>query len=202
MVWYEDEVLRVEAAVGKLGHEPETLFYGSSSITLWSSLYSDFNAYKPVNLGFGGSTIAACSWFFDRIAGPVKSAKRIVIYAGDNDLGDGRNPEEVYLFYKLLLVQIRERFGNVPCYYISIKPSIQRWDIIGKIKTANRLIKEETRTDPFQVYIDIFPLMLDDQGVPSRILFEPDGLHLSPAGYSTWKTAVLDGFDSFETTKI
>ena len=201
MIWYEDEVIRVEQELSRLAYEPETLFYGSSSITLWNTLYSDFRAYHPINLGFGGSTIAACSWFFYRIAGPILSDKRIVIYAGDNDLGDGRNPEEVYLFYKLLIEQVRKKFGGIPCYFISIKPSIQRWDIIGKIKTANRLIREETLTDTRQTYIDIFPLMLDKQGIPSRVLFEPDGLHLSHAGYQVWKEAILMHIEMNETSK-
>ncbi len=198
MVWYEDEVQRVENEVRNLVYAPETLFYGSSSFTLWNALYSDFAGCKPVNLGFGGSTIAACSWFFDRIVKPVTSAKRIVIYAGDNDLGDGRNPEEVYLFYKLLVMQVRKEFGGIPCYYISIKPSLQRWDIIGKIKTANRLVRMEAASDSLQNYIDIFSLMLNSQGVPSRLLLEPDGLHLSPAGYEIWKKAIHEAIGLIE----
>ena len=186
MNWYEDEVQRVEKESEKLSFQPETLFYGSSSINLWTTLYSDFEDIKPINLGFGGSTLAACSWFFDRIMAQVKSAKTVIIYAGDNDLGDGRNPMEVCLYYRQLIGQIRAKFGDIPCYYISIKPSLQRWEIIAEIRTANRLILEEINEDPNQHYINIFPAMLDDQGTPVRTLFEPDGLHLSPAGYAVW----------------
>jgi lysophospholipase L1-like esterase len=198
MNWYEDEVKRVEKESEKLAFKPETVFYGSSSINLWTSLYSDFENIKPINLGFGGSTLAACSWFFDRIMAQISSAKTIILYAGDNDLGDGRNPMEVCLYYRQLIGQVREKFGDVPCYYISIKPSIQRWEIIAEIMMANRLIREEIDKDPNQHYIDIFPVMLDAQGAPSRELFEPDGLHLSPLGYALWKTTIknalmLDG---------
>ncbi|MEO6849327.1 MAG: GDSL family lipase, partial [Mucilaginibacter sp.] len=70
MFWYEDEVKNLEKVVLKLGYEAETLFYGSSSIRLWTTLYKDFDNIKPVNLGFGGSTLAACVWFFDRIMKP------------------------------------------------------------------------------------------------------------------------------------
>ena len=192
MNWYEDEVKRVEKESEKLSFTPETLFYGSSSINLWSTLYTDFEEIKPINLGFGGSTLAACSWFFDRIMAQVNSARYIILYAGDNDLGDGRNPMEVCLYYRQLITQIRNRFGLIPCYYISIKPSIQRWEIISEIMMANRLIREEIETDPDQHYIDIFPLMLDADETPSKELFEPDGLHLSPAGYNVWKKAIKE----------
>lgn len=192
MNWYEDEVKRVEKESEKLSFKPETLFYGSSSINLWSTLYEDFEEIKPINLGFGGSTLAACSWFFDRIMAQVDSAKTIILYAGDNDLGDGRNPMEVCLYYRQLITQIRNRFGHIPCYYISIKPSIQRWEIISEIMTANRLIREEIETDPDQHYIDIFPQMLDAHETPMKELFEPDGLHLSPAGYDVWKKTIKE----------
>ncbi|MCE7065021.1 GDSL-type esterase/lipase family protein [Dyadobacter sp. CY326] len=190
MDWYEDEVIRVEKESEKLSFEPETIFYGSSSINLWATLYDDFEDIKPINLGFGGSTLAACSWFFDRIMAQIHSAKTIILYAGDNDLGDGRNPMEVCLYYRQLLAQIRKRFGDVPCYFISIKPSLQRWEIISQIKTANRLIRDEISTDANQHYIDIFPGMLDEQGTPIREFFEQDGLHMTPLGYELWKITI------------
>ena len=195
MHWYEDEVLRVERESEKLLYQPETLFYGSSSITLWTTLYSDFKDVKPLNLGFGGSTMAACTWFFDRIMAQVSAANAIVIYAGDNDLGDGRNAMEVCLNYRQLISLVRQKFGDIPCYYISIKPSLQRWEIIAQIKTANRLILEEIEKDPNQHYIDIFPQMLDEQGVPSKDFFEQDGLHLSSSGYALWKKAVRNALN-------
>jgi lysophospholipase L1-like esterase len=190
MEWYEEEVQRVEKALSDLSYQPETVFYGSSSITLWNTLYTDFEDLKPVNLGFGGSTLAACVWFFDRIMAPLDFAKTFIIYAGDNDLGDGRHPEEACISYRQLIVQIRKKFGNVPCYYISIKPSLQRWDIVENIRETNRLIKMEVDHDEFQHYIDIFPLMLDKEGRPDISLFEADGLHLSPLGYTVWQEQI------------
>jgi lysophospholipase L1-like esterase len=196
MEWYEDEVQRVEKEISKIAYQPETIFYGSSSITLWDTLYSDFEDMKPLNLGFGGSTLAACVWFFDRIMAQFNSAKTIIIYAGDNDLGDGILPEETFLSYRRLLTQIRNRFDDVPCYYISIKPSIQRWGIVNLIQETNQLIKAETEKDEFQHYIDIFPLMLNEEGSPDTSLFEADGLHLSPKGYHVWQEKIREELGS------
>lgn len=191
MNWYEDEVKRVEKECDGLIYKPEAIFYGSSSITLWKTLYTDFEEFKPVNLGFGGSTLAACVWFFERIFAPVTSAKCIIIYAGDNDIGDGRNPQEVSLFYRELMNQIRKKFGDIPCFYISIKPSLQRWQLIECIKETNGLIHNETLKDPHQKFIDIFPGMLNDLDHPQASLFEPDGLHLSAKGYELWKSILM-----------
>lgn len=201
MVWYEEEVQRVERERSKLVYEPETVFYGSSSFTLWNSLYEDFGELRPINLGFGGSTLAACVWFFERIMATVKSPRRIVIYAGDNDLGDGRHPTELLLFYRQLVGLIRERFGEIPCFFVSIKPSLQRWEIIGSIRMANELIQEEVRQHPNQHYIDIFPLMVNYQGYPRKSLFEADGLHLSAEGYAIWKKAIHDSIHAIIDTE-
>jgi len=190
MTWYEDEVKRLEAERLKYKYEPETIFYGSSSIRMWANLYTDFAPYKPANLGFGGSTMAACVWFFDRIFLSLKP-KQIVLYAGDNDLGDGRHPEEIFIFFEQLIAQFKERFADVPLAYIAIKPSIARWAINNSIKYTNQLVATEIAKHANMQYIDLYSPMIDASGNPKRELFLPDGLHLSNKGYELWKPAVL-----------
>jgi len=187
MYWYEDEVKALEKESLKTSYEPETVFYGSSSIRLWNTLYEDMARLKPVNLGFGGSTLAACVWFFDRLMLPF-NPKRLVIYAGDNDLGDGRSPEEVFLFFQELVVKVRTRFGSsMPCYYVSLKPSPSRWQIADKFKYANNLIESEImKQEDNWRFINIFKAMLDNNGVPDRQYFGDDGLHLTVQGYAVW----------------
>lgn len=190
MYWYEDEVKRLERDRLKLSYEPETLFYGSSSIRLWDNLYQDFAHVKPVNLGFGGSTLAACVWFFDRIMMPY-NPKRLIVYAGDNDLGDGRHPEEIFIFFQQMMVKARERFGDIPCYYVSLKPSPARWQIADSFKYANNLIESEiVKHQNNWRFINIFKAMLDNNGFPQKEFFVNDALHLSPQGYEVWKQVI------------
>jgi len=187
MYWYEDEVKRLEKDGLNLNYTPETLFYGSSSIRLWTSLYSDFAGIKPVNLGFGGSTLAACVWFFERIMTPYHP-KRLIVYAGDNDLGDGRHPEEVFIFFQELAVKINTRFGSLPCYYISLKPSISRWHVANLFRFTNGLIENEiSKYGNNWHFVDVFNKMLGPDGKPRPELFVYDGLHLSEKGYALWK---------------
>jgi lysophospholipase L1-like esterase len=194
MIWYENDVKKLEALNGTLPYTPETVFYGSSSIRLWEGLYEDFKPFHPVNLGFGGATLAACVWFFDRIMQPY-SPRHIVFYAGDNDLGDGRHGEEVYIFFNQLLVCLNNRYPGVPFSFISIKPSISRWNMVNQIRYTNQLIKNAIqKAGPHFYYVNIFDRMLDANGHPVRELFEADGLHLSKRGYSVWKEALLNHF--------
>jgi len=186
MHWYEDEVKGLEKKIREMPYQPDTLFYGSSSIRLWESLYNDFATYKPVNLGFGGSTLAACVWFFDRLMMPL-NPKRLVVYAGDNDLSDGRNPEEVFIFFEQLVVKARQRFGDLPCYFISIKPSPSRWHLADQFRYANNLIENEIiKQDSNWHFINIFEAMLDAGQSPKKEYYGGDALHMSPKGYELW----------------
>lgn len=187
MFWYEDEVRHLE---NKAIHSPDerqrVVFYGSSSVRLWETLAQDFPQVHVINQGFGGSTLAACAWYFDRLVLPQKPGA-IICYAGDNDLGDGRHPEEVFLFLQALLRKVRLNFGNIRFTYLSIKPSIARWHLINQIKYTNLLAQQELSRDPDCRYVDIFYPMMDEKGNPKRELFEEDGLHLSGQGYWLWK---------------
>ncbi|MDR3693425.1 GDSL-type esterase/lipase family protein [Mucilaginibacter sp.] len=192
MYWYEDDVKQLEQKAQNLNFVPETLFYGSSSIRLWSSLNKDFPEYKPLNLGFGGSTLAACVWFFERVMKPYQP-KRLVIYAGDNDLGDGRHPEEVFIFFQEMAVKINARFGNIPVYFISLKPSISRWHMANVFRFTNTLIEKEIKTYATNWhFVDVFNPMLDPAGKPRPELFAFDGLHLSAKGYALWRAIILN----------
>jgi lysophospholipase L1-like esterase len=191
MVWYENEVQRLEKERTELTYDPKLLFYGSSSIRLWETLYDDFADYKPVNLGFGGSTLAACDWFFDRLVSPFHPDS-IIVYAGDNDLGDGRHPEEVFIFFKQFVSQVRDHFGDIPLAFISIKPSITRWNIVDSIRYANKIIEEEIKRKANNLhFINIYTRMTDNSGYPKREFLEPDGLHINAKGYALWKEIVL-----------
>jgi lysophospholipase L1-like esterase len=187
MFWYEDEVRALENKVkAGLPPSPRLVFYGSSSVRLWETLALDFPQSPVLNLGFGGSTLAAGAWFFERLVVPAQP-DALVIYAGDNDLGDGRHPEEVYLFFCALVEKVRRHFPDIPLVFLSIKPSPTRWSIIDRIRFTNQIISQELRSLPDSYYVDVFSPMLDARGFPRRELFADDGLHLSHEGYRLWQ---------------
>ena len=194
MYWYEEEVQRVEKESANLNYKPAMVFYGSSSIRMWDSLSEDFHLYKPVNLGFGGSTLEACVHFFHRILKPYHP-QQLVIYAGDNDLGDGKKPDEVFTYFKKLCKLIVNEYVNTKVFYISIKPSIARWEINDQIKHTNALIEQAIHTRYRQInFINIYNSMINEQGMPIPELYIEDGLHLSLKGYNVWKQVLLAHF--------
>ena len=191
MQWYEEEVQRLaQLPIAATTELPKVVFYGSSTFTHWLTLAQDFPQVQAVNLGFGGSTLAACAWFFERVV-PRQQPTALVVYAGDNDLGDGRTPEEVVLFFEQLLAISKAQLGTIPLCFISIKPSPARLYLRDNIQYANACIQQRIAAlGPPYYFLDLYPAMLDGQGNPQRALYEADGLHLSPAGYTLWQQAI------------
>jgi lysophospholipase L1-like esterase len=161
------------------------LFVGSSSIRLWKTLGKDFPGLMTINRGFGGSQISDATQLADRIVIPY-APKTIVFYSGDNDIAAGRTPEQVRDDFRAFVEKVRKALPETSIAFLSIKPSIARWHLIEKIKTANQLVAADCKRDRGLIFVDIFPSMLGDDGKPKAELFVQDGLHMSAAGYELW----------------
>jgi hypothetical protein len=194
MYWYEDEIKQLEdKSISPKGDKIRVLFYGSSSIRLWNTLETDFPEFEVINQAFGGSTLAACCWFFKRVI-PLWKPDIFVLYAGDNDLGDGRHPEEVFLNFNYIMGLIEEHCGHIPVAFISVKQSIARLNLYESIQFTNKIIKEEIELKyPLCTYVDIIEAM-KTKGSVEKTMFEPDGLHLSAKGYKVWKKELKSQF--------
>src|SRR5687767_7656201 len=132
------------------------LFVGSSSIRMWKTLEKDFPDLTVINRGFGGSTIRDSIRYADRIIIPYHP-KRIVLYAGDNDVAQGMTAQLVFCDYKEFVAVVRLKLPAVRIDYIAIKPSIKRWAMVDTMREANRLIREYAKSHKNLGYIDIFP---------------------------------------------
>lgn len=61
MQWYQEEITRLLARDLGWDGRPKVVFYGSSTFTQWPGLDRSFPQVEAVNLGFGGSKLAACA---------------------------------------------------------------------------------------------------------------------------------------------
>jgi lysophospholipase L1-like esterase len=186
MEWYVQEV---DSLARKLRQEPlppsPVAFYGSSSIRLWNQLSRDLENPHAVNLGFGGSTLAACVHFFEQLI-PLAQPSSLVIYAGDNDLGDGQSPEFVLDRFYALRDKIRIFDETLRWAFLSIKLSPSRLYLRPQIDRVNNAIRQEIARQPEAAFIDVATPLLNAKGYPAAEYFQADGLHLSPAGYRRW----------------
>ncbi len=166
----------------------EIVFIGSSSLRMWKTS-EDFPEFSIINRGFGGSQTTDSVEFAPRIAIPYEP-RLVVLYAGDNDIAAGKSPEQVAEDAKAFFKVIHAALPRTRIAYIAIKPSILRWQMAGKMRAANALIRAHTETDPLLQFVDIDTPMLGGDGKPREELFLQDGLHLSREGYDLWNSIV------------
>lgn len=178
---------------GRAVETGKTIFYGSSSFRLWETVNEDLGDDQIINLAFGGSTMEACQYYFERIVLPYAPSK-MVIYAGDNDIGNGSTPDQIFESFKALHAKIRSNFKDISLTFLSIKPSPSRWEQAEKIKETNKRIKSLIDSDVNGQYIDIFDAMLDNNKKVKEELFIEDGLHMNAAGYAIWSETMLGRF--------
>jgi lysophospholipase L1-like esterase len=180
---FEKEIKAFEEADKKLPPaQNAVLFIGSSTFQKWKTLPQDFPNETVINRGFGGSVMADSVRYAKRIATPYHP-KKIVVYAGDNDIAKGATPEQVLADFKAFVEVVRPELPKTEILFLSIKPSIARWKLVDKMKAANALILDYTKTDKYLGYIDIFPVLLGADGKPVKDYFLADGLHMSEAGH-------------------
>lgn len=162
------------------------VFIGSSSIRNWTDVAADFPGVPLLNRGFGGSTLADVVHYAGRILLPYQP-RLVVLYAGDNDLAEGRSPAVVLRDYQAFVALVRRSLPETRIVFIAIKPSGARWALIEQIRAANALVRRQAGTDPRLLYVDVFTPMLGPNGRPREELFVADRLHLSRRGYALWR---------------
>jgi len=165
------------------------LFYGSSSIRLWALLEDDFRGYPVLNRGFGGARLQDCVRFFPRLVKPY-SPSVIVLYAGDNDLVDGRSPRDMLNILREFLGLVSSNLSSVPVAFISIKPSPARLSYRKQIEETNRLVEEFASQQDKLTFLNVYDRMLGPQRSFLGKWFLDDGLHMNRTGYVIWRDVV------------
>ncbi len=166
-----------------------TVFVGSSSIRKWTSLAQDFPDVPVINRGFGGSHLIDSVYYADRIVLPYHP-KRIVLFAGSNDISFGDMPEKVARDFKAFVKKIHKAQPEVPIAYISISTSPSRFTQLEKVRKANQLISKIIAKDKTLTFINVIDSMIGEDGKPKPDIFGPDKLHMNPKGYAIWTEIV------------
>ena len=187
---WEKEISAFEAS-DKTNPPPKSaiVFVGSSSIRMWKSLAKDFPDRPVVNRGFGGSQVIDSVHFAGRIVLPY-APRQIVMYAGGNDINAGKTPEQVFADFEAFVAKVQGALPQVRIAYISIAPNPARWAQVERVRRANQMIADYTRTDPHLDFINVFPQMLGPDGQPKPDIYLNDRLHMNERGYALWREIV------------
>lgn len=179
---FEKAILAFEAA-DKTTPPPRNaiLFTGASNIVGWKTLAEDFPGLVVINRGFGGSFIADCVFYADRIVIPYKP-RIIVLRAGGNEIAAGKAPDEVADDFKAFAEKVRAKLPDTKIVFWSMTPSVKRLANWQRESKANELIKAYIAAGKNMAYIDATKSTLGPDGKPRPDLFT-DGLHFNAEAY-------------------
>ncbi len=161
------------------------VFVGSSSIRLWPALQQVFGK-TVVQRGFGGSRIEDCVRHIELLV-LVHRPRVIVLYAGENDLAEGRTPQQVRDGFRAFAERVTVALPQTRIVLVSIKPSPARAGLAPLMQTTNALLREEAAAWPQTTFVDVHAAMLGEDGQPMPALYAADRLHLSAEGYTLWQ---------------
>jgi lysophospholipase L1-like esterase len=186
---YENEIAAFTEWDAKNGlPEAPVLFVGSSSIRHWSTA-SSFPGCEVLNRGFGGAQISDVLHYYREVVGRYHPSA-IVVYAGDNDVWEGKSPSRILNDLETFVQTVRRDQPSAPIYFIAIKPSLRRWGFWKTMEETNALVRAWAESRDDVVYVDVATPMLEGGGPPPRELFIEDGLHLSERGYAVWDSVL------------
>ena len=170
------------------------LFAGSSTIRLWDTVAKDIPEIPIINRGFGGSQLFGNTIYADRIA-IAYQPKIIVLFAGTNDLAYGnKSPQQVFEDFKAYVAKIHASLPDTRIVYLSINPTVARWNNEAKVLETNYLIQKwiyenDSATNKLG-YIGTHDQLLGADGKPQPKLLREDGLHLNAEGYKFYTSIV------------
>jgi len=162
----------------------EVLFLGSSTIVNWDTAKA-FPGVKTINRGVWSSSLVDAVQRIDRLVLPY-APRLIVFYAGDNDINSGATSEQVAVEFERFALTLWAKLPQTKIVFIALKPSIQRWSQVHRMRAANVLIRDFCEHDDRLAFLDVDGVMLGWDEKPRKELFVEDGLHLSVQGYQLW----------------
>ncbi len=166
------------------------LFVGSSSFRMWKHMQEMLPEYTVINRGFGGSNLLDLRRYLNDIVFPYEP-RQIVIYSGENDIAsDTVGAQEVLQRFEDVFQAIRAKLPTVPIVYVSIKPSPSRERFMPLMRESNQLIQNYLQDKPHTRFVDVYQLMLNENGKPLPDIFIQDNLHMNDKGYAIWVKAL------------
>jgi lysophospholipase L1-like esterase len=192
---FENDILLFEREDAE-NHPPvgATLFIGSSSIRLWSTISTDFPHLTIINRGFGGSHTSDVLHYFDRIVTPYQPAT-IIYFAGTNDLAAGLTPERVVGFTEEFIRRVNELWPHTRIFILSNTIAVSRKHLYENYHKANQLLEEVLTKYPNATYVDVTSPGLITYSKPRPDIYTSDSLHLNAIGYRIWKEILTPFLD-------
>jgi lysophospholipase L1-like esterase len=161
------------------------LFIGDSLIEFfnWQKRFPD---REIVNYGIAGETAEGLLARLPGIIDRVHSPDLVMIMTGINNVAI---EDYGFLFtYEKIITRLRETYGQATIAMVSLLPA-DLFFLGDAVPRINRKLQDIAQNNTI-LYLDLYPLFLDDNSLTITSYFETDGVHLSNEGYEVWAKAL------------
>jgi len=157
------------------------LFIGDSLIQFfsWQERFPDKDI---LNYGIAGETAEGLLARLPNIITRVQSPALVMIMTGINNLA-----MEDYGFiitYEKIITLLQKTYSQSAIAITSLLPA-DLFFLGDAVPRVNKRLKDIAQKNSI-LYLDLYPLFLDDKAKPITPYFEADGVHLSTVGYEVW----------------
>ena len=161
------------------------LFIGDSLIQFfnWQERFPDKNIF---NYGMPGETAEGLLARLPNIINQVHSPALIMIMTGINNLA---MEDYGFLFsYEKIITLLQKTYGRSAVVITSLLP-VDLFFLGDAVPLVNKRLKDIAQKKTI-LYLDLYPLFLDENAETITSYFDADGVHLSVAGYEVWAEAL------------
>ena len=161
------------------------LFIGDSLIQFfnWQERFPDKNIF---NYGVAGETAEGLLARLPNIINQVQPPALVMIMTGINNLA---MEDYSFLFsYEKIITLLQETYGQATIAITSLLP-VDLFFLGDAVPRVNKRLKDIAQKKSI-LYLDLYPLFLDENVETITSYFESDGVHLNAAGYEVWAEAL------------
>lgn len=195
---YEKELQTLDKRAASEPSECDVLFFGSSSIRMWSTLAEDMAPLRVINRGYGGATLRDIFYNYERVFAHYQP-KAIVLFC-DNDISGDPNHDvtiaENIDLYRMIFTRLSREYPDAPRYFLSIKYTEARKGIRHKQQMLNEMMQEIAERTGLFTYVDVNSLLLNEDGNPDPKYFLGDRLHITREAYALWAEELKEAMNN------
>ena len=161
------------------------LFIGDSLIEFfnWQERFPDREVF---NYGIAGETAEGLLARLPNIIDRAQSPDLVMIMTGINNVA---MEDYGFLFtYEKIVAHLQETCGQATIVMVSLLP-LDLFFLGDAIPRVNGKLKEIAQKNNI-LYLDLYPLFIDENSRTITSYFEADGVHLSADGYEVWASAL------------
>jgi lysophospholipase L1-like esterase len=161
------------------------LFIGDSLIQFfnWQEKFPDKEIF---NYGIAGETAEGLLARLPNIIHRVHSPALVMIMTGINNLA--MEDYGFLLTYEKIINRLQKTYGQSAIAITSLLPA-DLFFLNDAVPRVNTKLKDIAQKNSI-LYLDLYPLFLNDNAKTIASYFEADGVHLSTAGYEVWAGAL------------